>query len=668
MAVALGIDTGGTYTDAVLVEYETNEILAQAKAPTTRHDLALGIGKAMRRVLAEAAIEWRDVRLVSVSTTLATNAIVEGGGAPACALLIGYEGRVAHGPDLAAELGCERHALIRGGHLSTGEEQAPLDLAAARAAILEHAPHVQAFAVSGYFGTRQPTHELAVRDLVRRLTGLPVTCGHELTHQLDALRRAATVALNARLIPLLGELVAAVRGTMAAQGLEAPLMVVKGDGSLMSAEVAMERPIETILSGPAASVVGARHLAGGRDVVVVDMGGTTTDIAVLREGRPRLNPRGAQVGRWRTMVEAVDVHTVGLGGDSRVWLDEGRAVRVGPRRAVPVSWLAARHPGVVDDLERRMDAPAGEARSAPPELLVLQRPYEPAGAGQPPFAEELRRALEEGPLPMRRVYEMMEHPGLYRRYLDRLEADGLVVRSAFTPTDAAHVLGRFVAWDARAAGLVGRLLARRLDEGLEAFCWRVLRLTTERIARELVAKALQDEDGLEAPAPSVNALVDRALGATDGHMLRCSLSLRPSLVAVGAPVEVYLPEAAEALHTELTIPPHSEVANAVGAVVGSVVSRVRALVLPQAETDLLRVHLPGEVAEFASLEEALGHAERRGRALAVEGALRSGAGDVEIQVLRSDHTAPVADGWGEDVYVQTTMELTAVGRPVLAPR
>jgi len=120
--------------------------------------------------------------------------------------------------------------------------------------------------------------------------------------------------------------------------------VVKGDGSLVRAGWAMRRPIETILSGPAASVVGAWHLAGRRDVWVVDVGGTTTDIAVLHDGRPRLNPEGAQVSRWRTMVKAVDVHTVGLGGDSHVRLsDEGR-LAIGPRRVVPLCLLATEHP------------------------------------------------------------------------------------------------------------------------------------------------------------------------------------------------------------------------------------------------------------------------------------------------------------------------------------
>jgi N-methylhydantoinase A/oxoprolinase/acetone carboxylase beta subunit len=310
MTVALGIDTGGTYTDAVLVDHASGEVLAGAKALTTRHDLSVGIGQAVAAAFDGQAMSPAEVDLVALSTTLATNAIVEGRGSPVCLLLIGYD------PALIRQYGFERDLVtrdvvyLRGGHDGTGNEVEPLDEAAAREAILARRDEVEAFAVSGYFGVRNPAHELRVRALVEELTALPVTCGHELTTRLNAVRRATTTALNARLIPLLRELIATVRRTLDEQGITAPLMVVKGDGSLVRAEWAMQRPIETILSGPAASVVGAWHLAGRRDVWVVDVGGTTTDIAVLHDGRPRLNPEGAQVGEWRTMVEAVDVHTV----------------------------------------------------------------------------------------------------------------------------------------------------------------------------------------------------------------------------------------------------------------------------------------------------------------------------------------------------------------------
>ena len=138
---------------------------------------------------------------------------------------------------------------------------------------------------------------------------------------------------------------------MAEKGVRAPLMVVKGDGSLVSAEFALARPVETILSGPAASVVGARHLAGEEDVVVADMGGTTTDIALLTDGLPVLDREGATVAGWRTMVEAIAVHTYGLGGDSEVHR-AGNDILVGPRRLVPLSLLCQQYPAMLEDTAR----------------------------------------------------------------------------------------------------------------------------------------------------------------------------------------------------------------------------------------------------------------------------------------------------------------------------
>ena len=266
MRLALGIDTGGTYTDAVLVNHENGDVLAGAKALTTRHDLSIGIGGAIEAVFTAAAAQGMafapaDVALVALSTTLATNTLAEGHGAAVCLLLIGYDPELISRWGFTHDLAANDVVYLAGGHDERGDEVAALDEDAARAAILARRETVEAFAISGYFGVRNPSHELRVRKLVEALTGKPATCGHELTSQLNAVRRATTVALNAHLILPLTDLMAHVQNTLLAQGIHAPLMVVRGDGSLVRAEFAIHRPIETILSGPAASAVGAWHLA-----------------------------------------------------------------------------------------------------------------------------------------------------------------------------------------------------------------------------------------------------------------------------------------------------------------------------------------------------------------------------------------------------------------------
>src|SRR5690606_23484212 len=159
----------------------------------------------------------------------------------------------------------------------------------------------------------------------------------------------------ARLITLDDRLLEATTGFRLRRRRTPPLMVVRGDGALIAADLARARPIETILSGPAASLVGARHLTGLDDALVSDIGGTTTDVAILHHGRPRLDPEGASVGGFRTMVEAVAMHTFGLGGDSEVSLEEGGLrprILLGPRRLVPIALAATRHPKIVELLER----------------------------------------------------------------------------------------------------------------------------------------------------------------------------------------------------------------------------------------------------------------------------------------------------------------------------
>lgn len=678
MTIALGIDTGGTYTDAVLVNQVSGKVLVSAKALTTHHDLSLGIGRAVAAVFDGQDTSPAQVRLVALSTTLATNAIVEGQrtpvpgltgtgaefatvqGSPVCLLLIGYD------PALIRQYGFERDLVtqdvvyLRGGHDVVGDEVEPLDEAAAREAISARRDRVEAFAVSGYFGVRNPAHELRARALVEELTDRPVTCGHELTTRLNAVRRATTTALNARLIPLLRELVATVRRSLDGQGIAAPLMVVKGDGSLVRAEWAMRRPIETILSGPAASVVGAWHLAGRHDVWVVDVGGTTTDIAVLHDGRPRLNPEGARVGEWRTMVEAVDVHTVGLGGDSHVRLDGEGQLAIGPRRVVPLCLLASEHPSVVDELRGQLGARQREGLAG--QFVLTQR------QANGPLSESeqvLLRHLAAGPRSLTSLVNLLRYSSLVVRQIEGLEARRLVLRAGFTPTDALHVLGHFYRWDTEASRLGAELLAAQAGLSAEAFCERVISGVSNRVTRELISKVLSDE----ATAPdwerdlSAAALLARALGDVPGSDLVCRLTLCQPVVAVGAPVEAYLPVVAGQLHTELVIPPHAEVANAVGAVVGGVVQQMQASIRPLDADQCFRLYLSDGVHDFDTLEEGLAYAQRVVPIQLKAMARQAGAEQVEIQMSRLDRNVPAAAGWEQQVYLGTELTFTAVGRP-----
>lgn len=674
----LGIDTGGTFTDAVLTD-EAGNVAFKAKALTTRHDLAEGIGFAAGRVLAEAAAaELGDVaavaeriRLVSVSTTLATNAVVEGYGQPIGLILIGQGEEALTRAGLREALGDDPVAFVAGGHDSRGDLKSDLDEAAVQEAARRAAGRVSAFAVSSLFATRNPGHETRAREILRGATGLPVTCGHELSASLDMPRRALTAVLNARLIPLVTDLVAAVQAMLQERGIDAPLMVVKGDGSLISAETALLKPVETILSGPAASVIGARHLTGEDTMIVADMGGTTTDIALLRGGHPVLNVNGASVGGWRTMVEAIAVHTVGLGGDSEVRLDGDRRLVCGPRRAVPLSLLATQSKRVIPALQRQIAT--AERKPTDGRFALRQRALDPAAGRLSGAEQRLWDRLEDGPLDLETLFADRTPEQPLRRLVDR----GLVAISAFTPSDAAHVLGLHEAWDARAAKLGAALWARRdrpgrrLCETGEQFARRVFDQVV-RQAGEAVLAALLDEEGVPGngalAAPLARRLLDGAFAertpdAEDRpRLFDAALAFRLPIAGIGAPAATYYPALAERTRGVLRLPEHGEVSNAVGAVAGGVTQTMTILISQPAE-GLFRVHLPGGPADYAEIERAIARAEEAARREAGAMATRAGADDVKVQARRDERVVRQPDG--TSVFIEAIVTATATGRPRL---
>ena len=349
MAVLLGVDTGGTYTDAVLVR-DDSEVIASAKALTTRQDLALGIGEAVRSVLDASQVPPSDVAMASLSTTLATNALVEGQGGRIGLIYVGFRERDLETHGLCDALKGDPYVICSGGHNHAGAEADALDVEAVHTFLEGPGRDVSAYAVASQFATRNAAHELMGAEMVRQHSDRPVSLSHQLSAKLNGPKRAMTALLNARLIGMIERLMGRAEHVLSGLGIDAPMMVVRGDGALISTGQARARPIETILSGPAASIVGARWLTQADDAIVSDIGGTTTDVALLRAGRPAIDPDGARVGKYRTMVEAVAMRTTGLGGDSEVHVNtEGLkgGVHLGPRRVLPVSLLAAQSPDVV---------------------------------------------------------------------------------------------------------------------------------------------------------------------------------------------------------------------------------------------------------------------------------------------------------------------------------
>ncbi|MET0598590.1 MAG: hydantoinase/oxoprolinase family protein [Mesorhizobium sp.] len=659
----LGIDTGGTYTDGVLWS-ETAGVVAKAKALTTRHDLAVGISGAVDAVLSRAAVDPAAVKLVSMSTTLATNALVEGQGGRVALVMLGFSEADMARDGLRAALGSDPVVFCPGGHDVHGNPH-PLHLEALEQALPELGASVSGFAVCAYFAVRNPAHEIAARDLIRERTGLPVTASHELSAKLGGPRRALTTLLNARLIAMIDRLVEATEGFLARRGIAAPLMVVRGDGALVSASFARARPIETILSGPAASLVGARHMTGLEEAVVSDIGGTTTDVAVLDRGRPRLDPEGATVGGFRTMVEAVAMRTFGLGGDSEVALDEGGLdprLKLGPRRLVPLSLAASLHGEVVREaLDRQLRAPNPGRMDG--RLAFRTGLPERLAAGLTGPEAKLYAVIGAVPAPLDALLSSTAQGAT----LNRLVARGLVHVSGFTPSDAAHVLGRQATWDREAARLGAALFARKRDGrgqpvavDAEAIAARVLAALT-RLSAEAILETSFAEDGLDGAATVAHALVQRAVDGSHG-IARLAVALDRPVIGLGASAPLHYAGLPPLVGNRCVVPEDTDVANALGAVVGQVRVTAEARVSQPSE-GLFRLAVGDLVRDFASEAEALAVGEAEARLVAARRAEAAGADGAEVELVRELKTAMVE---GQRTFVEAALVAVASGRPRIA--
>jgi N-methylhydantoinase A/oxoprolinase/acetone carboxylase beta subunit len=656
----IGIDTGGTYTDAVVIERATQRILASAKSLTTKGDLAIGVGDAMRRAMDAlgADVKGADIKLVSVSTTLATNAVVEGHGGASAIVLIGFDEKMVARTGIAQAFPDMPLIRVAGGHDHNGDVAAPLDHAALRTALVALKGQVGALAIASSFAVRNNGHELAARDMVRDILDLPVTLSSELSSALDAPRRALTAVLNARLIGHIARLIGAVNRAMTGLGISSPLMIMKGDGTLALADSVVQRPIETILSGPAASLVGAKWLSGLDDFVMSDMGGTTTDVGILENGRPMVALQGASVGGWRTMVKAIDVKTIGLGGDSEVSVGVNGKIDIGPQRAVPLSLLASRCPELVIMLQA--DLADNEGASLHGRFVVL--PFgdddRPPPQGLNPREADMLAQITHHPIPLRKIAVASAS----QRALASLRRKGLVQVCGFTPSDAAHAMGLQSNWNAEAAVLGAKLMIRFRtmvlpdDAALQSFCREIWNGTVQRSTRIIVDTVLGD-------AADSNTLINAVCAGTP-QVGKTRISIVPNMpiVAVGGPVRIYYDEVAKRLGTNVVFAPFCDVANAVGAASAMVAEKI-VLTVEGDGNGLFRLHGAGKAEQFGSGSLALARAQELAREMAEHAAVKRGANAPRIELSVDKRFMPEAQN--DDGLLTATVTAEAFGRPVV---
>lgn len=657
--MGLGFDTGGTYTDAVVMDLDDGRILCKAKSLTTREDLSIGIAGALAGF--DGGLLSR-VNVVSLSSTLATNSIVEGKG---CRV-----GLICIGSDYDRSVGADLEVRIAGRHGLHGEETEALDLDAAEAFLRSVEGTIDGLAVNGYLAVRNPEHEVRVKELAKSILDIPVVCGHELSSGLGFNERTATCIMNARLIPIIDGLIDSVKKVLRERDIRAPLMVVRGDGSMMSEAVARERPVETILSGPAASLIGAMHITGLRDAVVMDMGGTTTDIGILRNGKPRLEPEGAVIGGKRTRVMAAEIATSGIGGDSRILVNGQRTV-LSPTRVVPLCIAASTWPSVAEHLRTLRDA---DARPTPEALgeqnIVLDCEMfrclvDPDSAVGISDADRALLRLTCG-----RPYSLAEagralgiHPFTFN--VTRLESLGMIQRIGMTPTDVLHTDGTYREFDWESSALGADYLARRSGKTRGEFVAEAKAAIHDKLCLELLRELLSEETGDRRVDGNALRMAAMAITGRHGRDFGCSIAVDKPIVGIGAPAGVYIRWVGETFGTEVIVAPDADVGNAVGAVTSMISESVTFLIRPAsagAEETAFEAYSTIGNAVYGNLEEALSGCEAAGGARVRELALANGAEDVSVSVERRDRTFTYGTG-GDEVLLETELTVTAAGKP-----
>lgn len=651
MSLVLGIDTGGTYTDGVVVDRSTKKIVAKAKSLTTRDNLCIGITKCINNMKFD---DFSSVEIVSLSTTLATNAIVEGRGCEVGLIMIGMEPR--------EELPVNHIATVKGGHDIKGKEKMPLDEDEVRNAIEGFRGKVDAIAISAYLCVRNPEHEIRVQKMVREILDVPVVCAHHLTRSLGIHERTVTAILNARLMPIIKELMDSVKTVLDEKNISAPIMIVKGDGSLMGEEQAQDKPIETLLSGPASSIIGATFLANEKDALVLDMGGTTTDIAILKNGIPRIDDEGARVGGWLTRVEAAAINTYGLGGDSYLQLDMEGGFKVGPQRVWPVTVMAYHHPHLLEEL-KTIHLPQSYLllHSQITDCFMLLNEKESVSLSD--FDRQVVDCVREKP---HSLFVIAKQLGADPNFLDlsRLVNLGVLGRISVTPTDILHASGEYDQWNVEAAKVAVTLLAQRFRKSFDEF----LVFAKNSIANELcytVLQSLSNQDGNAFTLKDEEVaryFVMKQLENDEESNLCCKLQPKIPVIGIGAPVGAWLPPMAEKLECKLIVPENSEVANAIGSATGRIMNSVKIQINPGEFADGYVLHSSWEMKKFEFLEDAVAYAKKFAAEKAREIALRDGAKNVEMLINHEDHYA-TSNMIENDIYVGSTVEAVATEPP-----
>ncbi len=660
MKIGIGIDTGGTCTDAVVYRFEDREVLASAKTATTKEDLSKGIAAALKELPFQFI---KQAELIALSTTLATNACVENKGGRAKLIFFGVkaENVARTGAEYGLDMD-ESLIFIASKTRPDGQIVKKPDWLQFRRQIRESLRDVEAVGIVEMFAKKSGAIlEKRAKEIIQEEFDIPVVCGHELFAENNIVKRGASTLLNAKLISIIADFMRSVRAALKSMEIDVPFVIVRSDGSLMTEAFAKKHPVETLLCGPVASVRGAMELSGERDAVIVDMGGTTTDVALVKEGIPQNANEGVQIGNWNTFVKGLFVDTIALGGDSGIRLDEDHHIHLEDEKVMPFCMAASAFPDLKEILYKMQ---------ADKSLLLTQKEEIYLGIKKIPEGyTELERGIAQllyrHPLTLEDVGRNLGQT-VQRNHLTRLVREGVLIRCGMTPTDAMHILGDFNQYDAEASRYGAAKPARIRRESVDSFCKQIYTAVKRKLYCNLVRVLMVDRSSkfnelgqCEQFSALIEDIFDHEAVEND-FFFNLHFQTNAALVGVGAPTHIFLPDAGRRLGARVVIPKYSKAANALGAIVGDVSAKVVIEVLPNREDGSYTLCGCGERRIMTNLHEA----EEAADAVATEKSRqavyqRGGVEPITIQIEKKEEIVKTDFG---PVFMGYRVSVTAEGK------
>ncbi len=470
--------------------------------------------------------------------------------------------------------------------------------------------------------------------------------------------------LNARLLPVMDKFFDATEKSLEEMGINLPLVIVKSDGSVMSKEYAKARPVETLLCGPAASVIGAMELAKANDAMIIDMGGTTSDIALMRDGKTVSALSGIRIGSWSTMVKGIAIDTFALGGDSGVKYQNG-VMYLDERRMIPLCMLASNYPEVVPQLEALITRRQCYSYPAHEFFVLMNKPKDMSSL----FSKEkaLIEALEEGPLSFEAAAAAAgASPFVFR--MQRLENEGIIMRSGVTPTDIMHLYGDYTEYDARASKLGVVYLQMATDLKEDEICDRVYNMVRSRLYGNLVRILMKHESGRELTDEEETNLLKLTemiykTRNSANRFINAGMHTDSTLIGVGGPTGIFLDEVAKLLGSNALVPEWGKVANAIGAAAGNITCSYSVRIEPNMNRQLGYDYClmgPNGFKGFNEYNEALEAAKTLAETAVKEKAESQGArGEIKVKTKVDEDFYQVHEG-SNAVFVLTVVTAEAV--------